>query len=92
MKILVGISGGIAAYKCPDLIRRLKESGAEVRIVMTKAATAFISPLTMQAISGNPVSTHLLDTNAEAAMGHIELARWSDLILIAPATPLNFQN
>jgi len=86
MKILVGISGGIAAYKCPDLVRRLKESGADVRVVMTKAATAFISPLTLQAVSGYPVSTELLDTDAEAAMGHIELARWADLILIAPAT------
>ncbi len=86
MKVLVGISGGIAAYKSPDLVRRLKESGSDVRVVMTKAATAFISPMTLQAVSGNPVSTHLLDTDAEAAMGHIELARWADLILIAPAT------
>jgi len=86
MKILVGISGGIAAYKCPDLVRRLKESGAEVRVVMTSAATTFISPMTLQAVSGNPVSTQLLDADAEAAMGHIELARWADLILIAPAT------
>ncbi len=86
MKILVGVSGGIAAYKCPDLVRRLKASGAEVRVVMTKSATAFISPLTMQAVSANPVSTNLLDTDAEAAMGHIELARWPNLILIAPAT------
>jgi len=86
MKILVGISGGIAAYKSPDLVRRFKETGAEVRVVMTKAATSFISPLTLQAVSGNPVSTDLLDTDAEAAMGHIELARWADLVLIAPAT------
>ncbi len=86
MKILVGISGGIAAYKSPDLVRRLKESDVEVRVVMTKAATAFISPLTLQAVSGNPVSTDLLDPKAEGAMGHIELARWADLILIAPAT------
>jgi len=86
MKILVGITGGIAAYKSPDLVRRLKESDAEVRVVMTKAATAFINPLTLQAVSGNPVSTDLLDPKAEAAMGHIELARWADLILIAPAT------
>lgn len=86
MKILVGISGGIAAYKCPDLVRRLKESGADVRVVMTSAATTFISPMTLQAVSGNPVSTQLLDADAEAAMGHIELARWADLILIAPAT------
>lgn len=86
MKILVGISGGIAAYKSPDLVRRLKETGAEVRVVMTKSATSFISPLTLQAVSGYPVSTELLDTDAEAAMGHIELARWADLILIAPTT------
>lgn len=86
MKILVGISGGIAAYKCPELVRRLRESGVEVRVVMTSAATTFISPMTLQAVSGNPVSTQLLDADAEAAMGHIELARWADLILIAPAT------
>jgi phosphopantothenoylcysteine decarboxylase/phosphopantothenate--cysteine ligase len=86
MKILVGISGGIAAYKSPDLVRRLKESGDEVRVVMTQSACSFISPLTLQAVSGNPVSTDLLDPDAEAAMGHIELARWADLILIAPAT------
>ncbi len=86
MKILVGISGGIAAYKSPDLVRRIKETGAEVRVVMTHAATTFISPLTLQAVSGNTVSTDLLDPEAEAAMGHIELARWADLVLIAPAT------
>jgi len=86
MKILVGISGGIAAYKSPDLVRRIKETGAEVRVVMTQAATTFISPLTMQAVSGHLISTDLLDPKAEAAMGHIELARWADLILIAPAT------
>jgi phosphopantothenoylcysteine decarboxylase/phosphopantothenate--cysteine ligase len=86
MKILVGISGGIAAYKSPELVRQLKKTGAEVRVVMTSAATSFISPLTLQAVSGNPVSTDLLDPEAEAGMGHIELARWADLILIAPAT------
>jgi len=86
MKILVGITGGIAAYKSPDLVRRLKESGADVRVVMTKAAIAFINPLTLQAVSGHPVSSDLLDPKAEAAMGHIELARWADLVLIAPAT------
>lgn len=86
MKILVGISGGIAAYKSPDLVRRLKETGADVRVVMTHAATSFISPLTLQAVSGHPVATDLLDPEAESAMGHIELARWADLILIAPAT------
>ncbi|MFT5519768.1 MAG: phosphopantothenoylcysteine decarboxylase/phosphopantothenate--cysteine ligase, partial [Enterobacterales bacterium] len=86
MKILVGISGGIAAYKSPELVRQLKKTGADVRVVMTSAAISFISPLTLQAVSGNPVSTDLLDPEAEAGMGHIELARWADLILIAPAT------
>jgi phosphopantothenoylcysteine decarboxylase/phosphopantothenate--cysteine ligase len=84
--ILLAISGGIAAYKCAELTRRLKDSGANVRIVMTKAAKAFITPLTMQAVSGNPVSDDLLDPAAEAAMGHIELAKWADLIIVAPAT------
>ncbi|EHY9870358.1 bifunctional phosphopantothenoylcysteine decarboxylase/phosphopantothenate--cysteine ligase CoaBC [Vibrio vulnificus] len=85
-KILLGISGGIAAYKCADLTRRLKERGAEVQVVMTKAAKEFITPLTMQAVSSRPVSDSLLDPAAEASMGHIELAKWADLILLAPAT------
>jgi phosphopantothenoylcysteine decarboxylase/phosphopantothenate--cysteine ligase len=85
-RILVGISGGIAAYKSAELVRRLIDLGADVRVTMTKAAQEFITPLTMQALSGKPVSTELLDTSAEAAMGHIELARWADLILIAPAS------
>ncbi|QND99849.1 bifunctional phosphopantothenoylcysteine decarboxylase/phosphopantothenate--cysteine ligase CoaBC [Vibrio vulnificus] len=85
-KILLGISGGIAAYKCADFTRRLKERGAEVQVVMTKAAKEFITPLTMQAVSGRPVSDSLLDPAAEASMGHIELAKWADLILLAPAT------
>ncbi len=85
-KILLGISGGIAAYKCADLTRRLKERGAEVQVVMTKAAKEFITPLTMQAVSGRPVSDSLLDPAAEASMGHIELAKWADLVLLAPAT------
>ncbi|MGL0820582.1 bifunctional phosphopantothenoylcysteine decarboxylase/phosphopantothenate--cysteine ligase CoaBC [Vibrio vulnificus] len=85
-KILLGISGGIAAYKCADLTRRLKERGADVQVVMTKAAKEFITPLTMQAVSGRPVSDSLLDPAAEASMGHIELAKWADLILLAPAT------
>ena len=85
-KIVLGISGGIAAYKTPDLVRRLKEQGADVRVVMTEGAKAFITPLTLQAVSGNAVSDSLLDTQAELAMGHIELAKWADLILIAPAT------
>lgn len=84
--ILLGITGGIAAYKSADLTRRLREAGANVRVVMTCAAKEFITPLTMQAVSGNPVHHDLLDPNAEAAMGHIELARWADYILIAPAS------
>ncbi|GAB3529127.1 bifunctional phosphopantothenoylcysteine decarboxylase/phosphopantothenate--cysteine ligase CoaBC [Photobacterium alginatilyticum] len=85
-KILLGISGGIAAYKCAELTRRLIERGAEVRIVMTQSAQEFITPLTMQAVSGNPVSDSLFDPAAEASMGHIELAKWADLVLLAPAT------
>jgi len=85
-KIILGISGGIAAYKTPELVRRLKEQGADVRVVMTEGAKAFITPLTLQAVSGNSVSDDLLDTQAEMAMGHIELAKWADLIIIAPAT------
>ncbi|HDL5121708.1 TPA: bifunctional phosphopantothenoylcysteine decarboxylase/phosphopantothenate--cysteine ligase CoaBC [Mannheimia haemolytica] len=85
-KILVGISGGIAAYKTIEFIRRLKKANAEVRVVLTPAAEAFVTPLTLQAISGNAVSTSLLDPQAELAMGHIELAKWADLIVIAPAS------
>ena len=85
-KIVLGITGGIAAYKTPELVRRLKEHGADVRVVMTAAAQAFITPLTLQAVSANAVSDSLLDTQAELAMGHIELAKWADFILIAPAT------
>lgn len=85
-KILLGVSGGIAAYKSPDLVRRLRERGAEVRVVMTEGAQRFITPLTLQAVSGWPVRTDLWDEHAESAMGHIELARWADLIVIAPAT------
>ncbi|MGI2259647.1 bifunctional phosphopantothenoylcysteine decarboxylase/phosphopantothenate--cysteine ligase CoaBC [Shewanella sp. GXUN23E] len=85
-KILLGIGGGIAAYKSADLVRRLKERGAEVRVVMTQSAMEFITPLTLQALSGHPVASDLLDPAAEAAMGHIELARWADLFIIAPAT------
>jgi phosphopantothenoylcysteine decarboxylase/phosphopantothenate--cysteine ligase len=84
--ILLGVTGGIAAYKSAELVRQLREQGAEVRVVMTAAATEFITPLTLQALSGNPVHTDLLDTDAEAAMGHIELARWADALLVAPAT------
>ncbi|NQY86254.1 MAG: bifunctional phosphopantothenoylcysteine decarboxylase/phosphopantothenate--cysteine ligase CoaBC [Colwellia sp.] len=85
-KIVLGISGGIAAYKIPELVRRLKDQGADVRVVMTEGAKAFITPLTLQAVSGNGVADSLLDTEAELAMGHIELAKWADLIIIAPAT------
>jgi len=85
-KILLGVTGGIAAYKAADLVRRLMERGAQVKVVMTQGATAFVTPLTFQALSGQRVHTTLLDEAAEAAMGHIELARWADLILIAPAS------
>ena len=84
--IILGITGGIAAYKSAELTRRLRDTGSEVRVVMTRGATEFVTPLTFQALSANPVHTELLDENAEAGMGHIELARWSDAILIAPAT------
>lgn len=85
-RILLGVAGGIAAYKCPDLVRRFRERGAEVQVVMTAAAREFVTPATFQAVSGRPVRTDLWDAAAEAAMGHIELARWADLVLIAPAT------
>ncbi|MEY3289306.1 MAG: hypothetical protein RLZZ419_1548 [Pseudomonadota bacterium] len=84
--ILLGVSGGIAAYKSAELVRLLRKQGAEVRVVMTKSAMQFISPLTFQALSGNPVHSELLNTEAENAMGHISLARWADLLIIAPAT------
>ena len=85
-QIVLGVSGGIAAYKSAELVRRLQDAGAKVRVVMTRAAHEFITPLTLQALSGNPVHGDLLDPAAEAAMGHIELARWADLVLIAPTT------
>jgi phosphopantothenoylcysteine decarboxylase/phosphopantothenate--cysteine ligase len=85
-RILLGVTGGIAAYKSADLVRRLRDTGAQVRVVMTNGALAFVTPLTFQAVSGNPVHTTLLDEASEAGMGHIELARWADRILIAPAT------
>ena len=84
--ILLGVTDGIAAYKSAEIVRHLKKSGASVRVVMTRSAEEFITPLTLQALSGNRVSTELLDAEAEAAMGHIELAKWADGILIAPAT------
>lgn len=85
-RIVLGVGGGIAAYKSAELIRRLRDQGAEVQVVMTQAGREFITPLTLQALSGHPVHLDLLDPAAEAAMGHIELARWADLVLIAPAT------
>jgi len=84
--ILLGVSGGIAAYKSAELVRQLQESGASVRVIMTHGAQEFITPLTLQALSGNPVHTELLDEEAEQGMGHIELARWADALVIAPAT------
>jgi phosphopantothenoylcysteine decarboxylase/phosphopantothenate--cysteine ligase len=84
--IVIGITGGIAAYKSADLTRRLKEAGAHVRIVMTNAATEFVTPLTFQALSGHPVTFDNADNNTEAGMKHIELARWADIIIIAPAS------
>ena len=84
--VLLGVSGGIAAYKSAELIRQLQERGATVRVIMTHGAQEFITPLTLQALSGNPVHTQLLDEEAELGMGHIELARWADLLLVAPAT------
>lgn len=85
-RVLVGVTGGIAAYKTADLIRRLRDAGAETRVVMTAGAAEFITPLTLQAVSGHPVHEQLLDTEAEAGMGHIDLARWADVIVVAPAS------
>src|SRR5215471_15273021 len=85
-RILLGVTGGIAAYKSPDLVRRLRERGAEVQVVMTAAAKEFVTATTFQAVSGRSVRTDLWDAAAEAAMGHIELARWAELVLIAPAS------
>ena len=86
MNIVLGITGGIAAYKSPDLVRRLRERGAEVQIVMTASAEEFVTDTALQAVSGRPVRANLWDKKAEAAMSHIELARWADIVLIAPAT------
>ncbi|MBU2979832.1 bifunctional phosphopantothenoylcysteine decarboxylase/phosphopantothenate--cysteine ligase CoaBC [Alteromonas sp. C1M14] len=85
-KILLGVTGGIAAYKTPDLVRKLKAQGADVRVVLTHGAAEFVSPLSLQAVSGNVVHSKLLDEQAEAGMGHIELAKWADILLIAPAS------
>lgn len=86
MNILLGITGGIAAYKAPDLVRRLRDGGADVQIVMTTSAEEFVTETTLQAVSGRPLRSNLWDKDAEAAMSHIELARWADVVLIAPAT------
>src|ERR1700712_4287736 len=85
-RILLGVTGGIAAYKSPDLVRRLGERGADVQVVMTAGAQKFVTPATFPAVSGHPTRTDLWDETAEAAMGHIELARWAQLVLIAPAS------
>jgi phosphopantothenoylcysteine decarboxylase/phosphopantothenate--cysteine ligase len=85
-KIVLGVTGGIAAYKTPELVRRLRDRGAEVQVVMTRSAAEFVTETTLQAVSGRPVRENLWDRDAEAAMGHIGLARWADLVLIAPAT------
>ena len=85
-RIVLGVAGGIAAYKGADLVRRLREREFDVRVVMTASAREFVTPLTFQAVSSNPVHCDLLDEQAEAGMGHIELARWADLVLVAPAT------
>jgi len=84
--VLLGVSGGIAAYKSAELVRQLQDRGATVRVIMTRGAREFITPLTLQALSGHAVYTELLDEEAERGMGHIELARWADLLLVAPAT------
>ncbi len=86
MNIVLGITGGIAAYKAPDIVRRLRERGAEVQIVMTASAEEFVTGTALQAVSGKPIRSNLWDKEAEAAMSHIELARWADVVLIAPAT------
>ena len=85
-KIVLGVTGSIAAYKSADLVRRLREVGAQVNVVMTKSACEFITPLTLQTLSGKPDAIELLDADQESAMGHIKLARWADWILIAPAS------
>mgnify|MGYP003676585467 CR=1 FL=1 len=85
-RVLLIVTGGIAAYKALEIVRRLREAGAAIRVVMTPAAQRFVTPLSFQALSGEPVHCDLLDERAEAAMGHIELARWADLVVIAPAS------
>jgi phosphopantothenoylcysteine decarboxylase/phosphopantothenate--cysteine ligase len=84
--VLLCVTGGIAAYKTAEIIRLFRKDGADVRVVMTESAKEFITPLTLQAVSGNEIHDSLLDVKAESAMGHIELAKWADIILIAPCT------
>src|SRR5690606_37223148 len=84
--IVLGVTGGIAAYKAAELVRLLAQRGTTVKVVMTEGAQAFVAPLTFQALSGQPVHTQLLDPAAEAGMGHIELAKWADLLVVAPAS------
>ena len=86
IRIVLGVSGGIAAYKTPELVRRLKDRGADVQVVMTRSAHEFVTETSLQAVSGRQVRENLWDREAEAAMGHSELARWADLVLIVPAT------
>lgn len=85
-RVLLGVTGGIAAYKSAQLVRRLRDTGAEVRVVMTEAAAGFVTPLTFQTLSGHRVHTRLMEPDQEAAMDHISLARWADVVLVAPAT------
>ena len=85
-RIVLGVSGGIAAYKTPQLVRDVSELGAEVRVVLTASGLSFVTPLSLQTVSGHPIATDLLDAHQESTMGHIDLARWADLVLIAPAT------
>jgi len=85
-RILIGIGGGIAVYRVAELARLLKKSGAQVRCVMTKSAREFVSPLTFEALTGETVHTELFDLTSEREMGHIQLARWADAVIIAPAT------
>jgi phosphopantothenoylcysteine decarboxylase/phosphopantothenate--cysteine ligase len=89
MNIILGITGGIAAYKTPDLVRKLVKAGHQVQTVLTHSASEFVAPLALQAVSGRAVRTEIFDAQAESAMDHIELARWADVILIAPASAHN---
>ena len=84
--VLLGVSGGIAAYKACEVVRRLRAADAEVRVVLTEGAERFVTPLTFQALSGHPVLSGLWDAGADMGMGHLELARWADAVLVAPAT------